>query len=480
VAGYVQRLDRIVSEAKEACWQEALRDLARVTPPDGVPLGHLLERKRRELLGRFDRLRTRHVKVDATDRQGWLRGLMACAELAGCHEVVVASASPRVERPVPIGGPWPSGLAAELEQATWLGFAAPRDRGEAFLDLSTGCLTLAGTPLFVQEALRGLDRWCGQLPLDLHVPWDPRRDWLEGSSQALRVQLVNVTNDVLVVSELACPTTAGLSEHFKRSSLGRLRRSDASGGYAYEAAAAGVTEPVFFSVVLRRGQSRALAWSLPTGEGGDGWRRLEARVARVPAARFSHVAYLPGPRTGLGIPSAIPYMPVTPRDLEEPGDWSSVLIPEPETLPWTTQAWLLPVYVASRSFSLAQAMAMVGRQLPAVHYSRWQQAWVLADGRGTLLVGPDRIEPAPHIDPACYVVVDGQEQRVGLRVSERVMPQAREGLLAVQDWASHPLGLPVHVPRAALSMLWRLAARLNVRLGLTRDTLGRAILMLDA
>ncbi|MEB3330269.1 MAG: hypothetical protein VKQ33_13655 [Candidatus Sericytochromatia bacterium] len=480
IAGYVQRLDRILVEARELGCQEALRDMARVPPPDGVPVGHLLERKRRELLGRFDRLRTRHVQVEVTDRLTWFRALGACAELAGCIEVVLAGETPSLPRQLPVAGPWPPELPTWLQAAAWLGFAAPHDRGEAFLDLATGWLTLAGPPMFVQEALRGLDRGCGHLPLDLHVPWDPRREWVEGSTQGLRIQLANLTDDVLIVSELACPGAAGLSEHLRRASLGRLGRSSTSGGYAYEAGAAGVTAPVFFSVVLRRGQTRALTWSLPTGEGGDGWRRLEARVARLSGADFCQRAYLPGPRAGLGSPAAIPYLPVTPRELEEAGDWSSVLIPEPEALPWTTQAWLLPVFVASRPFSLAQALGLIDKELPAVHYSRWQQAWVLADGHGTLLVAPDRVEAVPHVAPACYVVVDGPEQRVGLRVAERIVSRVREGLLAVQDWSSHPLGLPVHVPRAALPVLWRLAARMELRLTTTRDTLGRAILMLEA
>ncbi|MEB3222025.1 MAG: hypothetical protein VKS61_08095 [Candidatus Sericytochromatia bacterium] len=479
LAGYVAQLDRIVGEAREPSWLEAARALARVPAPEGLLVGHVVERKRRELLGRFDRMRTRHVRVDVADRPAWLRGLQACAELAGCTELLLTGAGEARRCLLQAGRSWQPHAPEPAAGLTGAGFAAPSDRGEAYLDLVTGWLTLAGPPMFVREALRNLDRLDCQLPLDVHVPWDPRRDWLEGSPQGMRVQLTNLSQDILVVAEVGSPEPGALAEHLRRSSLGRLRHVEAEGCYEYEPAAPGVTAPVFHCVVLRPGQSRTVVWNLPAGEAGDGWRRFEVTLARLSPAQFATHAYMPAPRTGFGVPASIRYVRPTPDLQEEPGDWTSVLLPDAGRLPWQRSAWQLPVFVQPRAFSAAQARTLVSPELTPIHYSRWQQAWVLADGAGSVLAWQDRIERQPRVDPACYVVVDSQDQRLALQISGRALPQAREALVAVQDWASHGLGLPVHLPRAALPSLWRLAERHGLQLGVARDVLGRAILHLD-
>lgn len=461
LGSYVARLDRLVSEAREGTWDQAARSLSAVPPPDGVVSGHLLERKRRELLARFDRVRTEHLRVPVDIPGVWPELLQRCAELAGLPWGACAGCS----RPA-------------RDDAGWLGFTAPHDRGEVLLDLAGGWLTLHGPPLFVQEAQRLVDRRLGCAPLALHVQWDQRRDWLEGGSLAQRVQLTNISGDTLVLAEIGSADPHALPESLARASLGRLSHDPSSDSFLYDPAATGSTPPCFYSVVLRPGQSRTLVWNLELGGGGDQWRSLQVRHARFDEAAFQKAAYVPGPRAGFGFPAAIPYQHPAPSTAGSAPDWGTVLLPEVPAGCWHTSTWAVPYFVAGRPFSLAAAQARLGRQAEGVHYSRWQQAWVLAEDGGTTLVGPGRIEHLPRIAPACYVVVDAGDQRVGLRVSPALVSRVRPALLGVPDWESHALGLAVHLPRSLLPTLWNLVDSLALRLMVGRDLLGRPILAL--
>ncbi len=485
VLGYVQRLDRVVAEAREAQLEEALLALEHLDPPPGMATGHLLERKRRELLGRFERARHQIMRVEDGDFERWLDYFLTSAEMAGCDHVEVRWRRPprrgrAVDRiPIEEGRAWRMRLSGTpFDALSAMAHVAPGDGGQAMLDAEGGWLTLYGPPFFATQSQRALDAATGHSPLALALVWDHAKEVLEGAGLMTRVTITNISDDMLVLDHVATDLPYDAPESFRRASMGALTFEPGEGAYVYDASAPTPTPAAFFTAVLRPGQSRTVMLVVKMLEGGDAWREVHVHYARFDEATFAHEAFVPTPGRIDAFPPVVAYRRLKEAADPRKADLTTVLLPEVPESAWRDAAWAFPFHAARRRFSLAQARARVGGNAMPVHYSRWQQAWIMATPDGCAVVAPSRVTLYPRVDPACFVLIDDAEQRVPLRFAEAVLPVFRSLPLGISDWESHALGLSVSLPKLKLTSLFQEVDRLGCAMGIGRNLLGRPTIVI--
>ena len=485
VLGYVQRLDRVVSEAREGQLDEALSALDHVDPPPGLATGHLLERKRRELLSRFERVRHQVLRVADGGFAPWLDFFLASAEMAGCDHVEVRWRRPpwrgrAVDRiPISEGRAWRMRLSdTPFDAISAMAHVAPGDAGQAMLDAEGGWLTLYGPPFFATQSQRALDQATGQAPLAMTLVWDHAREVLEGAGLITRITVTNLSDDIVVIDQIGTDLPYDAPESYRRASMGALTHDAAAGAYVYDASAPTPTPAAFFTAVLRPGQARTVMLIVKMLEGGDIWREVRVRYARFAEAAFGHEAYVPTQGRIDAFPPVVSYRRLEQAADPRKADLTTVLLPEVPETAWREAAWAFPFHAARRRFSLAQARARIGGEAHPVHYSRWQQAWIMATPDGCAVVAPSRVTLYPRVDPACFVLIDDAEQRVPLRFAEAVLPVFRSLPLGISDWESHALGLSVSLPKLKLTSLFQEVDRLGCAMGLSRNLLGRPTIVI--
>lgn len=485
ILAYVQRLDHLVAEARESAIDEALLALDRLDPPPGVPTGHLLERKRRELLGRFERVRHQILAVAGGSFDDWLAYFLASADMAGCDQLELRwRRAPRGQRaveriPVAEGRAWRERLAGTpMSAVSALAHVAPGDQGQAMLDAEGGWLTLHGPPFFVTQSQKALDRAIGRAPVALTLNWDHAKEVLEGAGLATRLVVTNVSDDVIVLDAVGTDLPYDATESFRRASMGALTRDERADSYVYDASASTPTPAAFYTAALRPGQSRTIMLVVKMLEGGDAWREVRMRYARLTQDVFKRLAYIPAPGRADGFPPVIAYARLDRHPDADKADLTTVLMPSIPEVHWRESAWAYPFHAARRRFSLAQARAKVGDDAQPVHYSRWQQAWIMATRDGCALVAPSRTTIYPRIDPGSFVLIDDAEQRVPLRFAENVLQTFRSLPLGITDWESHALGLSVSLPKLKLTSLFQEVDRLGCSMGVGRNLLGRPTLVI--
>lgn len=485
VLGYVQRLDRIVAEARESQIDDALLALDHLEPPPGQATGHLLERKRRELLVRFDRARHQIMRVRGGGFERWLDYFLTSAEMAGCDHVELRWRRPPLRgRPVdriPIdeGRAWRMRLSGTpLDALSAMAHVAPGDGGQAMLDAEGGWLTLYGSSFFTTQSQRALDAATGLAPLALTLVWDHAKEVLEGAGLISRITVTNVSDDILVLDQIATDLPYDAPECFRRASMGALALDPDEGAYIYDASAPTPTPAAFFTAVLRPGQSRTVMLVVKMLEGGDAWREVHVRYARLDEPTFAREAFVPTPGRLDSFPPVVAYRRLAEAADPRKADLTTVLLPELADDVWRDAAWAFPFHSARRRFSLAQARARVGGNATPVHYSRWQQAWIMATPDGCAVVAPSRVTLYPRVDPACFVLIDDAEQRVPLRFAEAVLPVFRSLPLGISDWESHALGLSVSLPKLKLTSLFQEVDRLGCAMGIGRNLLGRPTIVI--
>jgi hypothetical protein len=485
ILGYVQQLDRVVAEAREAAIDDALAALEHVEPPRGLAVGHLLERKRRELLARFERARHQTMRVGGSRFGPWLDFFLTSAEMAGCDHVEVRWRRPprgarAVERiPVAEGRAWRMRLSGtELADVSAIAHVAPGEAGQAMLDAEGGWLTLYGPSFFATQSQRALDAATHEAPLALSLVWDHAKEVLEGAGLVTRITVTNVSDDVLVLDQVATDLPYDAPEHFRRASMGALTFDEAEGAYVYDASAPQPTPAAFFTAVLRPGQTRTIMLVVKMLEGGDAWREIRVRYARFDEATFAREAFVPAPGRVDAFPPVVAYRRLGEQADPRQVDLTTVLLPGVPEAAWREAAWAFPFHAARRRFSLAQARARVGEDALPVHYSRWQQAWIMATQEGCAVVAPSRVTLYPRVDPSCFVLIDDAEQRVPIRFAEPVLPVFRSLPLGISDWESHALGLSVSLPKLKLTSLFQEVDRLGCAMGVGRNLLGRPTIVI--
>jgi hypothetical protein len=140
---------------------------------------------------------------------------------------------------------------------------------------------------------------------------------------------------------------------------------------------------------------------------------------------------------------------------------------------WKEASWYYPFHIGRRPFSLAQARKRLPDGGEPVHFSRWQQAWVLRTDSGCALVTQTRVTAYTRVEAEAFVLIDESEQRVPVRFDDAVLPLFKALPLGITDWESHGLGLSVSLPKHKLTTFFQELERLGCSLRLTRNLLGR-------
>lgn len=482
VHAYVVALDRVLARSHELSPDVALRQLEAVTPPAALPVGHLLERKRRELLERCNLVRHQHLRLPGVGLDAWLAFMLAAAEMAGAAGLAVDWAPTddgpirREVVPLDAGGPFRRALAGHaLAELRELAYAVPGGPSHGAVDATTGWLTLAAPPWIYRQTLRELDRLTGAMPLDVALGYDPGREIQEGTGLAVRIAVRNVSSDVIVLEDVCTDHPYDPPESFTHVAMGRLAHDPATDRYAYDAVAPGVTATAFRTAILRPNEERVVVLTLKLLEGGECWRAFRLRYHRFELAAFRRAAYVAMPGPSHTFPPQVCYGPIAALDRPEAADTTTVIMHGPLAEPQELR-WAYPFHVGRRAFSLAQARNRVPDGCEPVHYSRWQQAWVMRLAEGCALVSPSRVTLYPRVDPQAFILIDETEQRVPVRFAEQLLPVFRSLPLGVTDWESHGLGLSVSLPKLKLTSFFQEAERLGVSLGLGQNLLGRRTL----
>lgn len=476
---YAIQLDRLIARAPTMGYQAALHQaetLYRPRPEEAAEL--ILERKRRELKESLGLWRQAHFHLPGAEPARVGPALLETAEMTGASGLSMQtdlwSAEPW--RVWPLDTP-PEALQQALAEAgpalTALSHVAPDGRAEAIYDVDHETLSLGAAPFAFEQSLRAIDAATGQLPLDVSLSYDRAREVLEGGSVIVRLTLKNMSSDCLVLESLRTDGPYDQPETFSRASLGALRYDAFRDRYVYGSAEAGAAPKPFHTAALRPGATHTVQLALKFLESGTVWREFSLKYRRLPLDRFMALAYVPVPLDNGQFPPEVAYQPM--RDLPRPEavDWGTFLLRQPErlTLHGLGAAWAFPV--GQRPFPLAKARSLAPQAGEAVHYSRWQQGWILRLGeKGTALVTPQRVTEYPQVSPECFVLVDESEQRVPLRFAEGQVSRFRPLALGINDWESHAMGLSVSLPKYKLGTFFAELARLRCRTEVTQNLLG--------
>lgn len=476
---YACQLDRLIVRAPTLGYQAALHQaesLYRPQPEDAAD--RILERKQRELkesLGLW-RQGLFHLPGVAPDALGL--ALLETAEMSGAPGVTLQTDLSCVEpwRVVPLGvhkPEWRSLLRELGPSLVALSHVDPGGHAEVIYDVANETLGLGALPFLYEQALRAVDGATGLLPLDLGMSYERSRDILEGGTVVVRLSIRNLSADCLVLEELASDGPYDGVERFSRPSLGALIYDAARDRYVYGASEGGASPQPFHTAALRPGQCHTVQLTLKFLEAGTRWRRFTLRYRRLSPERFARIAYVPVPLDNGQFPPEVAYQPLRSLPRPDSVDCGTFLLRTEADEPLRELGASWPFPVGMRPFPLARAREAAPEAGEAVHYSRWQQGWVLRlEEGGTALVTPQRVTAYPQVSPECFVLVDESEQRVPLRFAEGQLSRFRPLALGINDWESHAMGLSVSLPKYKLGTFFAELARLGCRADVTQNLLG--------
>jgi hypothetical protein len=481
---YVTRLNAVIARAQESAIEHALQQLDRVPKPthDDVAVATLLDRKRRELLEQFNVVRHEIAAMPDLSLDDWLAFFFTSAELAGSDAVTVVWNEPPEGFPPVMAVPVGQGalfrasmleLGISLAWVRELNHLAPSGRGQAALEVSTGTLTTSGSPFFFEQSKRALDARTHGAPLACTFSYDRARDVQEGMLLAVKLNVRNLSNDFLVLEELLTDHSYDQREVFRRPSLGKLVYDEPSDRFTYQSVAPGVTGTPFHTAVLKPGEERSTVVSLKMLDGGDSWRRFRLRYRRFSPEDFKRMAYVPMPKAMDQFPPNVVYAPMAEAPQPDKVDLLTIVLSPSVDGPTDEASWYYPFHIGRRPFSLEQARKRLPDGGEPVHFSRWQQAWVLRTDGGCALVTQTRVTAYPRVEAEAFVLIDESEQRVPVRFDEAVLPAFKSQPLGITDWESHGLGLSVSLPKHKLTTFFQELERLGCTLKLTRNLLGR-------
>lgn len=481
---YVTRLNAVIARAQENAIEPALQQLERVPRPghDEVAAATLLDRKRRELLEQFNVVRHEIAVLPGLGLDEWLGYFFTSAELSGSDAVVVVWHEPPEGFPPIMTVPLSQGalyraslqeLAVPLEWVREINHMAPNGRGHAALEVATQTLTLSGSPFFFEQSKRALDGFTHLAPLSCTFTYDRARDVQEGMLLAVKLNVRNLSQDFLVLEELSTDHTYDQHEVFRRPSLGKLVYDEGTDRFTYQSVAPGVTGTPFHTAVLRPGEERTTVVNLKMLDGGDSWRRFNLRYRRFAAQDFKRLAYVPMPKAMDQFPPNVVYAPMSEAANPDKVDLLTIVLSPGADDAWHEASWYYPFHIGRRPFSLAQARKRLPDGGEPVHFSRWQQAWVLRTDSGCALVTQTRVTAYTRVEAEAFVLIDESEQRVPVRFEDGVLPLFKALPLGITDWESHGLGLSVSLPKHKLTTFFQELERLGCSLRLTRNLLGR-------
>lgn len=481
---YVTRLNAVIARAQEHAIDPALLQLERVPRPthDDLATATLLDRKRRELLEQFNVVRHEIAVLAGLGLDEWLGYFFTSAELSGSPEVVVVWHEAPEGFPPIMGVPLAQGalfraslkeLGVPLEWVRELNHFAPSGRGQAALEVAMQTVTLTGSPFFFEQSKRALDTFTHHAPLSCTFTYDRARDVQEGMLLAVKLNVRNMSQDFLVLEDLATDHAYDQHEIFRRPSLGKLVYDEAGDRFTYQSVAPGVTGTPFHTAVLRPGEERTTVINLKMLDGGDSWRRFNLRYRRFSPEAFKRLAYVPLPKAMDQFPPNVVYAPMAEAPNPDKVDLLTIVLSPSADDPWLEASWYYPFHIGRRPFSLAQARRRVPEGGEPVHFSRWQQAWVLRTDGGCALVTQTRVTAYSRVEAEAFVLIDESEQRVPIRFEDDVLPAFKALPLGITDWESHGLGLSVSLPKHKLTTFFQDLERLGCSLRLTRNLLGR-------
>jgi hypothetical protein len=488
---YVTRLNAVIARAQENAVDLALQQLERVPRPthDDLAATTLLERKRRELLEQFNMVRHEISMVPGLTLDAWLAYFFTSAELSGSMAVTVVWHEPPEGFPAVMAVPVEQGalfraslheLGVPLEWMREINHVAANGRGQAALEVATTTLTLSGAPFFFEQSKRALDAHSGEAPLACSFAYDRARDVQEGMLLAVKLNVRNLSNDFMVLEELDTDNSYDQREVFRRPSLGKLVYDEAGDRFTYQSVAPGVTGTPFHTAVLRPGEERSTVVNLKMLDGGDSWRQFRLRYRRFRPDEFRQVAYVPLPKAMDQFPPNVVYAPMQEAPNPEKVDLLTIVLSPKLEGPCHEAIWYYPFHIGRRPFSLAQARKRLPDGGEPVHFSRWQQAWVLRTEGGCALVTQTRVTAYPRVEAEAFVLIDESEQRVPVRFDDAVLPAFKSLPMGITDWESHGLGLSVSLPKHKLTTFFQELERMGCSLKLTRNLLGRQSLFVTS
>jgi hypothetical protein len=488
---YATRLNAVIARAQESAVDGALQQLDRVPKPthDELAGALLLDRKRREMHEHFKLMRHEIAKLHGLSVDVWLGYFLTSAELSGSPGVTIVwheppeGFQPVMHVPVEQGALFRasmSELGVPIEWVRELNHVAPHGLGQAAFETATETLTLTGAPLFFELSRRALDALSGVAPLVCAFTYDRARDVQEGMLLAVKLTVRNLSNDYLVLEELQTDHAYDQHEVFRRPSLGKLVYDEATDRFTYQSVAPGVTGTPFHTAVLKPGEERTTVLNLKMLDGGDSWRRFSMKYRRLTPEAFRHVAYVAMPKAMDQFPPNVVYAPMAEAPNPDKVDLLTIVLSPTLDGPWHETAWYYPFHIGRRPFSLAAARKRLPEGGEPVHFSRWQQAWVLRTETGCALVTQTRVTAYPRVEAEAFVLVDEAEQRVPVRFDDAVLPQFKNLPLGITDWESHGLGLSVSLPKHKLTTFFQELERSGAALKLTRNLLGRQSLHVTA
>lgn len=488
VHDYALRLNQVIARAREDAPKAALDQLEQTPAPaiGGLEAIAMRDRKRLELLEHLKQVRQEVLLLPDLTLDAWLDFFFTSADMAASPSVHVGWADPpdgfAIAEQVSVeqGAAFRERLragGATLHQLRELNHHSPGYRGQAALDAGCQCLTLCGHPFYFEQAKRALDRLSARSPLACTFSYDRTRDVQEGMLLAVRLTLRNLSTDYLVLDALQTDHATDAEERFSRPSLGQLSYEPGLDCFTYQAMAQGVTTTLFHTACLRPGEERMVSINLKMLSEGDSWREFLLRYRRFDEASFGAAAFVATPGPTDQFPPSVVYARL--QDLPEPerADLATVLLHPAEAGVPETICWAMPFHIGRRAFPLSQARKRLSEPAEPVHFSRWQQAWVMRTADGCALVTQSRVTRYPRVDPECFVLIDEAEQRVPVRFADTLVPTYMALPLGIADWESHRMGLSVSLPKLKLTAFFQEVERLGCAIAVVQNMLGRQSLL---
>ncbi|HEY9723582.1 MAG TPA: hypothetical protein V6D47_16340 [Oscillatoriaceae cyanobacterium] len=490
VHDYALRLNQVIARAREDAPKAALDQLEQVQVPanGGLEAIAMLDRKRLELLEHLKQVRQEVCLLPEISLDAWLDFFFTSADMAASPSVHVDWLDPpegfAIAEQVPVeeGARFRARVrqsGAERVQLRELNHHSPSYRGQAALDAQTQCLTLCGHPFYFEQAKRALDRLSARAPLACTFSYDRTRDVQEGMLLSVRLTLRNLSTDYLVLDALSTDHACDAVETFSRPSLGQLSYEQGLDCFTYQAMAQGVTTTVFHTACLRPGEERMVAINLKMLSEGDSWREFHLRYRRFDEATFGQVAFVATPGPTDQFPPSVVYARLCELPEADKADLATVLLHPPEAGEPETICWAMPFHIGRRAFPLSQARKRLSEPAEPVHFSRWQQAWVMRTADGCALVTQSRVTRYPRVDAECFVLIDEAEQRVPVRFADELVPTYMALPLGISDWESHRMGLSVSLPKLKLTAFFQEVERLGCAIAVVQNMLGRQSLQVS-
>ena len=487
---YVTRLNHVIARSRTGALEPSMAQLTNVPRPrhDEWAVANLLERKRRELLEQFNVYRHELTVMPGVGLDPWLAFFFTAAELSGAHSVDLDWDEPpagwdgNARVPIAEGKTLREAIAhsgARMADVREISYVSPDGASAAALEGASGTLTIAGPPFLFEHAKRALDEATGLAPLSCIVAYDRTRDVQEGMVLQVRLTVKNLSRDYVVLEAVDTDYRYDRGEVFSRASLGQLVYEEGLDCYTYRTTGQAITQAPFHSGVLGPGEERTIELSLKFLQAGDAWREFRLSYRRFDPKSFAENAYVAVPGPAAHFPPDVIYARLADVAQPEKADKATVILGPHAEAPVSELRWAYPFHVGRRAFSQAQACQRYGEGGEAVHFSRWQQAWVLRTPEGCALVTPSRVTPYPRVQAECFILVDEVDQKVPVRFADELIGAFRSLPLGITEWESHQLGLSAALPKLRLTAFFHELERLGCALSVTQTQLGRPCLWVE-